>query len=312
MAGDLIPRYKFTQFMRVLVTGAGGFIGSRVVRALADGHEVIAVDRSADALGRVANEGPSVSKVALDLGDNERAAAFMRETRPEAVVHLAWYADPRDYLTSRANLASLTMTTTLVEAALGAGCRKLVIVGSCVEYAIESRLLVETDPADPRTLYAACKVAAWQVARTLAADAGAELSWARIFHLHGPGEDRRRLIPWVAAQLAAGAAVDLTDGTQVRDHLHVDDVAAGLAALIAPGASGIFNVCSGEPVTLRHVLETVGDIVGRRELLRFGARPHRREETWFLAGDSGRLRSLGWSPRFGLRDGLAHALRGSF
>jgi nucleoside-diphosphate-sugar epimerase len=298
--------------MRVLVTGAGGFIGSRVVSVLAAGHEVIAVDRNPDALARLARESPSVSTAPLDLGEAERVVAFMRATRPEAVIHLAWYADPTDYLTSHANLAALTMTTTLVEAALGAGCRKLVVGGSCVEYAAENRPLVESDPADPRTLYAACKHAAWQVARTLATDAGGELAWARIFHLHGPGEDRRRLIPWVADQLASGAAVDLTDGTQVRDHLHVDDVASGLAAMLAPGASGIFNLCSGQPVTLRQVLETVGDIVGHKELLRFGARPHRREETMFLAGDSGRLRALGWSPRFGLRDGLADALQRTF
>lgn len=297
--------------MRVLVTGAGGFVGSNVVRALAGHHDVVAVDRNPDALARVAAATPAAATEALDLADAARVMACLGTTRPDALVHLAWYADPADYLTSHANLASLAMTNAFLEAALAAGCRKLVVGGSCVEYAVANRPLVESDPADPRTLYAACKHAAWHVARRLAAEAGAELAWARIFHLHGPGEDPRRLIPWVARQLASGTAVDLTDGTQVRDHLHVADVAAGLAALLAPGASGIFNVCSGQPVTLRQVLETLADVVGGKPLLRFGARPHRAEETMFLAGDASRLRDLGWTPRFGLRDGLADAVRGN-
>ena len=75
-----------------------------------------------------------------------------------------------------------------------------------------------------------------------------------------------------------------------------------------PGASGVYNVCSGEPVTLKKVLQTVGEIVGRPELLRFGARPHRAGEMMFLAATAGRLRSLGWRPRFGLKDGLADAI----
>ncbi|MEA2695903.1 MAG: hypothetical protein QOI66_174 [Myxococcales bacterium] len=293
--------------MRILVTGAAGFIGSHVVRHLdAAGHQVIAVDRSAPALAL-----PAVSAHVVDLADAAAIAALLKATRPEGLLHLAWYADPADYLTSHLNLAALTMTTALVQAALAAGCRKLVVAGSCVEYAIRDRPLVETDDVDPRTLYAACKRAAWHVVRALAAEAGAELAWARIFHLHGPGEDKRRLIPWVTSQLRAGVAVELTDGTQVRDHLHVADVAAGLAALLTPGASGIYNVCSGEPATLRRVLETVAEVVGAgaSQLLKFGARPHRANETMFLAGDSTRLRTLGWAPRFTLRQGLEDALR---
>lgn len=299
--------------MRVLVTGAGGFIGANVVRQLAlAGHDVLAVGRRPEPLGRLVAPGLGpISPRVLDLDDAGAVHRYLHETRPEAVVHLAWYAAPGDYLHARANLASLAMTVGLVQAALDVGCARLVLAGSCVEYAASDRPRLEDDPVEARTLYAACKASAWSVSRLLAEEAGAHLSWARIFHIHGPDEDPRRLIPWVARQLRDGGRVPLTDGTQVRDHLHVEDVAAALVALLTSSAVGVTNVCSGAPVTLRHVLETVGDILGRRELLDFGARPHRPAETMFLAGDAHRLRALGWRPRFDLRDGLADALLGA-
>jgi dTDP-6-deoxy-L-talose 4-dehydrogenase (NAD+) len=299
--------------MKVLVTGAGGFIGSQVVRQLAvDGHQVVAVERNSQHSGQMITAPPGASMVAVDLDDVAAVRELFRTTVPDALIHLAWYANPGDYLTSHANLTSLAMTAALVEVALAAGCRKLVLAGSCAEYAPQERPVVESDPIDAHTIYAACKQSAWQIARVLATEAAAELAWGRIFHIHGPGEDQNRLIPWVAGQLAAGSAVPLTDGSQVRDHLHVSDVAAGLVALLAPGATGSYNICSGQPVTLRSVLEAVGKIVGRAELLKFGALPHRPRENMFLAGDSSRLRALGWAPRFGLEEGLSDALRGRF
>ena len=297
--------------MKVLVTGAAGFIGREVVRRLSVGdHDIVAVARRSEQLRRIGTQSANVSKVALDLEDRDAVRDLLDETCPDALVHLAWYANPRDYLTSHCNLASTTMTVALVEAALTAGCRKLVLVGSCAEYAPQDRPLVESDPVESRTLYAACKHAAWNLARVMAEESGAELSWARIFHVHGPGEDDRRLVPWVAGQIAAGIPVSLTDGTQMRDHLHVSDVAAGLVAMLTPGAAGIYNVCSGQPVMLRSVLETIGDIVGGGELLKFGARPHRATDAMYLAGNPRRLRALGWAPRFDFHAGLTDALRG--
>jgi nucleoside-diphosphate-sugar epimerase len=297
--------------MRVVVTGAGGLIGSEVVRSLAaSGHLPIAVDRAPGLLAGVAGE-PDVAVTLLDLADAPAVQALFRRETPDALIHLAWYAHPKDYLTSHANLAALAMTNVVVEAALAAGCPKLVLGGSCVEYAPSNRPLRETDPVGLHSLYATAKHAAHQVASCLAAESGAALAWTRIFHIHGPHEHPDRLIPFVARQIRAGNEVPLTDGTQVRDQLHIADVAAALIAIATtPGATGTFNVCSGQPVTLKQVLTEVADILDGVRLLKFGALPHRPNETMYLAGDSSRLRALGWAPRFDLRGGLADALRG--
>ena len=241
--------------MRVLVTGAAGLVGWEVVRkAAALGHQVTGLDRDAHRLQEAARGLPGVSIESLDLSRRDLLSALLERDPPDALIHLAWYANPQDYLTSRANLDSLQMTVGLMDSVLQAGCRKIVVGGSCVEYAPLDRPLVETDPSDPRTLYGACKFASWQLCRVLAKESGAELAWARIFHIHGPREDSRRLLPWVAGQLRSGASVPLTDGHQIRDHLHVTDVASALMAILESGSGGLYNVCSGVDLAVQDLV----------------------------------------------------------
>jgi nucleoside-diphosphate-sugar epimerase len=94
----------------------------------------------------------------------------------------------------------------------------------------------------------------------------------------------------------------------VRDYIHVADVGDAFRVLTESRASGIFNVCSGQPITIRHLLETVGGLMGRAQLIEFGARPYGEWEPPFICGDAGRLRSIGWLPRYGLTEGLRETI----
>jgi dTDP-6-deoxy-L-talose 4-dehydrogenase (NAD+) len=282
----------------VLLTGAAGFIGAHVVRGLiARGDEVLALVRPSTPLRRIEAVIDRIRVVTAALEDTARLEAVLKDFQPQVTVHLAWYARPEDYLNAVANLESLAVTSAFVERAFRFGCRKVIGLGTSLEYAASNALRRESDAVDPVSLYASCKLGAWFVCRALARQHGAEVVWGRLFHVHGFGEDAARLIPAVARSLAAGKPFDLSPGLQVRDHLHVSDVAAAIIRLMDPGITGIVNVCSGVPVTLRDVLLAVGDILGKRDLLRFGARPYNPNEVMFLAGDPGLLRAIGWAPR---------------
>jgi nucleoside-diphosphate-sugar epimerase len=295
--------------MRVLVTGVAGFIGPWVARSLlVRGHDVIGTFRGARVLPADLVGHTRFRPVAADLDDLRVVGALVDEARPDAAVHMAWYAEPTTYLRSPHNMDSLAMSVRLARILYGAGCSRFVGAGSCVEYAAKSERLVETDPCAPRSVYGAAKLAAFTAIEALAAQERKSFAWGRIFHLHGPGDAPPRLIPSIVSKLRRGVAVDLTDGTQVRDHLHVEDVGAAMAALAESDANGIANVCSGEPVTLRHVVEIVASAAGRPDLLRFGALAHRPGETTFLAGDGVRLQHLGWAPRWSLEEGLRDAV----
>ena len=285
--------------MKLWVTGASGFIGRHLVgQAALAGHEVWTIARKGAPPreeGARAN-GERIRTMTLDLGDPAEVTTAVRSGAPDAIVHLAWYAQPNDYLVSLENVESLKTTLTFARAVVAGGCRRMVGVGTCVEYANLPRPRREDDAVEPKSLYARCKHAAHRVLEELFAREGAGLAWARLFHMHGPGEHPTRLIPAVAAALRAGRPFALSPGEQVRDHLDVRDVASALLHLANIDLTGAINVCSGKPVTLRAVLETLAREVGHLELLQFGARAHAAGEIMYLAGDSTRLQESGWRP----------------
>jgi nucleoside-diphosphate-sugar epimerase len=292
--------------MRILVTGAEGIIGSHVARALLrSGHEVIALVRPATPIDRLGDVADRLTVVRGSL-ENDGLVEALRRAQPEGCIHLAWYAQPGTYLEAPENVACLHASLRLLESLATAGCRHVVMAGTCAEYDTDLGYLREDGPTAPRTIYAASKLALSLVAAARAAQLGIGFAWARLFYLYGPHEDPRRLVPSLITALLDGKPFDASPGGQVRDFLHVADVAAAFTALAEGGAQGIFNVCSGEPITMRQLMSLVGDIVGRGDLLRFGAVPYRAWDPAFICGDNRRLRTqTGWVPRHPLPQGLA-------
>jgi UDP-glucose 4-epimerase len=142
------------------------------------------------------------------------------------------------------------------------------------------------------------------IGQHMAAAAGINFAWGRLFYLYGEQEDSRRLVPALIQSLRQGKPFEATAGEQVRDYLYTADVATALVTLARQNAQGIYNIASGVPITMRHLMETIGDVVGDKDLIRFGAIPYRQWEPMFICGDNQKLKSLGWSPRYTLRQGL--------
>jgi nucleoside-diphosphate-sugar epimerase len=291
--------------MRCFVTGGGGFIGSRATRQmLADGWDVAVLAFPGESLWRIDDIRSRVQVLEADLSQGEIIADFLSSLCPDACLHTAWYAEPGKYLEATKNVDCMKDSLSLLENLIAAGCKNVVMLGSCAEYDSDAGFLKEDGPVRPATLYAATKLATSLVAERLAARAGMKFCWARMFYLFGPDEDPRRMVPAVIKALLESREFLATEGSQIRDYLHVDDAASALVTLLREGASGVFNVCSGEPVTVRRIMQMIGEAIGCPDLLRFGAIPYRNWEPPFICGDSSRLRRLGWAPRRELRDSL--------
>lgn len=295
--------------MRVFLTGASGFIGAHVTRALlASGHSVMALVKPANPMWRLKDVRGQFTVVTGLLGDVETVCAALSEFKPDACIHLAWYAEPGKYLHSPENIPSLTDSLSLLQELIRVGCRQVVMAGTCAEYDADVGYLREDSPTRPSTLYAAAKLSCCLLGQQIAAASKINFAWGRIFYPYGPQEDERRVVPALIRALRAGQAFPATAGEQVRDYVHVEDVAAAFCRLAEKQVSGIFNIASGAPVTIRQLLETVGALLGRTDLIQFGAVPYRDWEPLFICGDNRRLKALGWMPHYSLVEGLRQTL----
>jgi nucleoside-diphosphate-sugar epimerase len=185
-----------------------------------------------------------------------------------------------------------------------------VLAGTCAEYDWSAGLCRESDtPLRPASLYGAAKLATGTAVTAYGAAHGPATAWGRVFFLYGPGEHPARLVASVIERLRAGEPVDVSHGRQVRDFLHVADVAGAFAALVASDVAGPVNVASGEPISLRELLAPLAARLGGAELIRWGARPADRAEPPRNVADATRLRDeVGFRPRFSLAAGLDDTL----
>jgi dTDP-6-deoxy-L-talose 4-dehydrogenase (NAD+) len=179
----------------------------------------------------------------------------------------------RSYLQSVKNIDCLTGTLHFAKAAAQAGVRRFVGIGTCFEYDFTEGMLSIQTPLRPSTPYAAAKAAAFMALSQYLPQQGVEFTWCRLFYLYGEGEDERRLVPYLRAKLSAGESADLSSGTQIRDYLDVREAGQMIVEHALGSGQGPVNICSGTPVTVRELAERIADEYGRRDLLRFGARP---------------------------------------
>jgi nucleoside-diphosphate-sugar epimerase len=291
--------------MRVFLTGASGFIGANVTRTLlAAGCSVLALALPDDPFWRLQDVAGQITVLRGNLSDLPTLQPALAEWGPQACIHLAWYAEPGKYLHSSENLSFLVSSLALLEILTQIGCKQVVAAGTCAEYDTNWGYLREGDPTRPATLYAAAKLSFGLLGQLMAAAAGIRFAWARIFYPYGPYEDKRRVVPALIHALLNYQPFPATKGEQVRDYIHVEDVASAFWTLAEREGNGVFNIASGVPVTVRQLLETVEELVSRRGLIQFGALSYRDWEPMFICGDNQRLRNLGWSPRYTLREGI--------
>jgi nucleoside-diphosphate-sugar epimerase len=232
----------------------------------------------------------------------------LEQWKPQGCVHLAWCAEPGRYLEAPENVESLDATLALLRTLTEVGCRSVAAAGTCAEYDTDGGWLREDTPLRPRTLYAAAKASAGMMAQQLTKGGDTTVAWGRIFYPYGPLEDRRRAVPALMLSLLEGRRFAASAGEQVRDYIHVSDVADALITLMDSGSAGAFNVSSGVPITMRSLMEAIGEQVGRTDLIDFGELPYRSWDPMFICGDNSRLKALGWAPKVTLQRGLQETI----
>ena len=296
--------------MNILVTGSTGFIGSHVlIQLVKEGHDVTVIVRARSKRTRIESIVSDVNFLEFDLNDADTSTLNLDDRNFELCIHLAWYAEPGLYLHSTENVQSLSATLNLASRLAQSGCQKFLGIGSSFEYDSGGGYLSESSALNPRSLYAACKTAASIGLEKIADDTDMQVAWVRLFNQYGPFENERRLVPDVLLSLMRGEKTRTTEGNQFRDFLHVEDVASAICAVAFSELSGSVNVGSGQPIRVRDIVEKLGEVTGREDLIDFGAIPYRESDPMFLCANNQLLvNNTQWEPQYDLDNGLRHTL----
>jgi nucleoside-diphosphate-sugar epimerase len=299
--------------MKIFLTGGTGFVGRRLLRLLDQStHEVMALVRPPGARQPNDLSNPRLHWITGTLDDVASYQSALRRFQPDGCIHLAWYTDPADYLTSEeANLHQLEASLHLLRALKQVHCRRFVAAGTCVEYAFPSaEPLREDSPTRPATIYAATKLACYHLSERICDTSKTSFAWGRIFHVYGPGENPNRLVPAAIRTLLSGKMFSASPGDQVRDYLHVDDVASAFLRLAEAEETGAFNICSSLPITIRHLLLRIEELCESEGRICFGAKKYNPHDPMYICGCNRRLSALGWQPAMDLEAGLRLTIAG--
>lgn len=258
----------------VLLTGATGFVGRQVLNYLLRiGWLVRLVVRDGKQSEFEGRRGIVDVLATPDLFAEKKDWWQEACQGVTTVIHVAWYAEPGLYLQSEKNFDCFLGTIELAKGAVLAGVKRFIGIGTCFEYDVSIGILSIETPLRPLTVYAAAKASTFMILSQWLPSQNTEFAWCRLFYLYGAHEDERRLVPFIRKKLSSGETAELTSGKQIRDFLDVKIAGKWIVEIALGKHQGPVNICSGIPVTVRQLAEQVADEFGRRDLLKFGARP---------------------------------------
>ncbi len=284
--------------MRVLVTGADGFVGVHLCNYLrAQGDEALAYG------------GPGVENdaiTAIDIRSQADVSRMVAEAQPEFVIHLAGsasvgasYAEPVQSFEVNA-LGSAHLLDAMRRHSPNA---RLLLISSGEVYGElpGGRACSETDPVAPKSPYATSKLAAELMARQFFASYALDVVISRSFNHVGPGQDTRFVIPAIARQLKAvrddhaSPRIMVGNLDPVRDFSNVRDVVEAYRILLLRGASGeVYNVCSGRAQSIHDIVSQLAEAAGVEIELVVDSERVRASDIARLVGNPGKINALGW------------------
>jgi UDP-glucose 4-epimerase len=272
---------------KILVTGASGFIGSKLVERL-----VILGLRPFTFNG--------------DIRDYNKVKTIFNKVKPDIVYHLASHG-VYSYTDSSHDNTDLTIDTNikgainLLDAAANSGCRLFVNTGSCFEYGSRKLPFKESDNLSPCNVYGITKAAATMLAKSAVT--------LRLFTVFGPGENESRFISTTISNCLRGVNPKLTKEKVIRDYIYIDDVVDAYIKVGEMGESlsrGIINISTGIGISTIEVAKRIIELTGSNGLkIEEGAFPTRSGEVLSLIGDNKKAKKLiNWSPTHSLTQGL--------
>ena len=298
---------------RVLLTGAGGFVGAVLARRLlSDGHEVHVLLKSATTRWRLADVQEDLRLHEVDLQDEEGVRRAADAVRPEVVYHLAahgaypFQTDPDGIIAT-----NILGTWNLVKALAKTDYEVFVNTGSSSEYGFKDFAMRETDLLEPNSYYAVAKCAQTLLCQHVARTEKKPITTFRLFSAYGPFEEPSRLVPTLIQRCLRGQDLSLVPPETARDFVYVDDVVDAYlkTSELSKLRGDIINIGTGVQSTIRDVVEAIVQHTGARVECKWGAMQPRIWDSSTWVSDCTKAKTLlGWRARTSLNDGLGRTV----
>lgn len=279
--------------MKILVTGASGFVGNHVLNYLAANTncQIVATARERE---KVVNKS-WYSKV--EFIESDLYLPFLNYYElfkmPDVLIHLAWSKLP-NYGKSFHLTENLPNEIRFLEIMLEGGVKKIVVTGTCFEYGMQEGEVHEKFATFPNNPYSIAKDSLRRFLECKKMDHQFNLIWLRLFYMYGKGQNPNSIIPQLEQAFANGdKSFNMSGGSQIRDYLPIEEVAEMIVKCsLKVGISGVFNICSGNPIKLSDFIKNYLKKVEKDIELNLGFFPYSSIEPMGFWGNNEKIKSI--------------------
>lgn len=280
--------------MKFLITGASGFIGSHITEDLVEeGHQVYALCRNKTNFEKC---NQFKNKVTWINQEHPGWEGKLKGIEIDQLIHIAWTgvtSDERDNWALQ--LTNFEFSKSIIDLAIRLNTKKLICFGSQAEYGLYNYKVTEEHIPKPEDAYGAVKLLTLYYLQNTAKKNNREWYWLRIFSIIGENEDKSWLLSQVLSKLLSGEEIELTQGEQFYDYLYIADFINALTRIVKCNSdlSAVYNICSGDPVKIKHLLLLVAEKLDTNSAnLKFGAIPYRKNQNMFMVGSPEKFETL--------------------
>ena len=280
--------------MKLLVSGATGFIGNYVIKELLKCNDIEVIATSLDPITKVRNKEwfKAVKYKAQDLNEvKENYFAFFEN--PDLLIHLSWQGLP-NYNELFHIERNLYTNYNFIKNMIENGLRNLTVIGTCLEYGMQEGSLSEEMPTNPITTYGLGKDTLRKFIKELMKTYEFTFKWIRLFYIYGRGQSPKSIISQLDQALKNNEDVfNMSKGDQLRDYLQVEKVADYIVQIsLQNKINGIINCCSGKPISIKNLVKAHLKKRNKTIELNLGYYPYPDYEPMAFWGDTKKLNSI--------------------
>jgi len=287
--------------MKILVIG-NGFIGNEMISRLeAEGHQLIVYSRRQ-------RDGIRGKQIVGDIFDFEKFIRIL-SYKPQVIIHTAWITTHNLYTNDPSNSNYSKFTIDLADCLLDSDVEHLIVLGSCAEYGPQiAESTAGITKLNPENFYAKQKVKAFTAVKEILRESNVRFTWARIFQPYGPGQDQKRLLPYLIDTLKSGNEVKLINTSSVLDWVTTRDIASAVSWIIKGDAPMEVDIGTSIGVSNIDLLRNLEELIGNTSQWRTLTQQDSSANEIAVVGRSTPLFASGWVPSDTLKSGLQWVL----